>query len=286
MADLSELSRLLSLVTFRADLNHVEGLDAFRSLLARDADGEVLRFLTNESERLEGRVRGGVAYAIAEHYLKAGDLGALQRLFATDDTDVKQSVLNALWGEPPASNPRMGPGIVALALEAARHPAPGVRTEACSVIQNQCAWGVNVSAAVEPLLSLLGDSSSRVRMQAACAVGNLAKRKYDVSQHVQALRLNLGDSDFFVRTWSAWALWELSRSRHDIGAAVADLVGLLASGREDDDDARRHAAGTLLHHARKSVDNGNRVRRCADGANLDASRRQVRRFQEQLAGVK
>ena len=285
MADASELRRLLSLAMYRPDLNYVEGLDAFRTLLERDREGDVLRFLTRELENLKCRVRGGVAYVVAEHYLKAGDLNALQRLFATDDPDVKELVLNALWGEPPASNAQMGPGIVALAMEAARHSMPAVRAEACSVTQNQSAWGVNVSAAVEPLLSLLADPSGRVRMIAACAVGNLAKDKYDVSQHVEALRVNLGHADPSVRGWSAWALWQLSRSRHPIGAAVASLVNVLASRSEDDDEVRKNAAGALLHHARRSPDNANQVRRCADGVSLDGSRKQVGRFQEQLAAL-
>jgi hypothetical protein len=281
----SELANLLSLVSYRADVNHVEGLEPFRGLLEQDVGGEVLRILTRELDNLQGRVRAGVAYVIAEHYRKTGNLVALQRLFATDHADVKEWILNALRGEPPASAPGMGPGIVALALESARHPDPGVRAEACSVIQNQCAWGVDVSAAREPLLSLLRDANERVRIQAACAVGNLAKRKYAVADALPDLRLNLRHVDYSVRSYSAWALWELSRARHDIGAAVVDLVNALAKEREDYDDVRKHAAGALLHHARKSPEKARQVKRVTNQAKFDGSRRRVRRFQEELENI-
>lgn len=283
MADSSELRALFSLVTDRPGLNHVEGLEPFRSRLEQDEDGRVLRFLTRKLANLKGGVRGGVAFVIAEHYLKSGDLEAIERLFATDDADVKKSVLNALWGKPPASNPGMGPGIIALSLRAVRHQVAAVRAEACSVIQNQCDWGVDVRKTADPLLSLLKDSSGLVRMQAACAVGNLARRKYEMSRHIKPLGANLKHADFYVRTWSAWALWEMSRFRHDIGTAVANLARLLASEDEDDDDARKHAAGALLHHAKKSADNARQVRQCTDAAKPDRSRTQIRRFEEQLA---
>jgi hypothetical protein len=67
--------------------------------------------------------------------------------------------------------------IVQLAVDAANHTSPTVRTQACFVIQNQCGWKVDVSGAVAPLHTLLSDESDLVRSQAACAVGNLAKGK-------------------------------------------------------------------------------------------------------------
>jgi HEAT repeat protein len=284
MPSASELNRLLSLVSFRPHLNAVDGLVEFRRLLKSEPDAAVLRFLRRAVNNAEGEVRGGLAFVIAEHYFRVGDLGALRRLFAKDDAGVKKSVMNALWDEPPASTPRMGPGILALAMEALRHPAAEVRSEGCSVVQNQCGW-VDVSDAVEPLLSLLADPSGLVRMQAACAVGNLAKKKYDVSRHVIALTRNLKHGDYFVREYSAWALWELSRSRHDIGPAVAGLARLLASRDGNNDNPRKNATGALLHHAKKSAENARQVRQCADEANLDGSLKVVRRIMEQLAGA-
>lgn len=283
MPDSAELARLLSLVTYDSRLKYVDGLQPFRSMLRAEPDDSVLRFLTRALVGLEGEVKGGVAFVIAEHYLATGSLLALERLFATDEADVKASVLGGLWGEPPASSPEMGPGVVALALEATAHSAPNVRAAACSAIQNQCAWGVDVSPTCGALLSLLGDPDGNVRMQAACAVGNLAKRKYDVSLHVSALQRNLSDQVSYVRAYSAWALWQLSRSRHDIGRAVPELVRLLASRDTEDDNSRKSAAGALLHHGGKSAENRQRVRQAVESADLDRSRKGVRRFEDQLA---
>jgi hypothetical protein len=281
MIDSSELDRLLSLVEFRAVGNYVEGLDAFRNLLDKDSDRTVLRFLTRALRSLEGQRRGGIAFILAEHFRQIGDLANLQKLFATDDPCVKESVLNALWGEP-GSNPQMGPGIIQMAIDATNHSAPEVRTEGCSVFQNQCAWGVDVSHALAPLQSLLKDQNDRVRHQAAYAVGNLAKRKYDMAEHIPLLRRNVKHKDMYVREASAWALWQLSRSKHDIGSAVPELVWLLTD-TEEYNEQRKKAAGALIHHAKKSADNGKQVKQSIQGVRLDSKRKEIKRFLDQLA---
>lgn len=283
MPTTTELRRLLSLVQFDARLNCIEGLTAFRRLLEQDSDGSVLRFLNQELPGLQGKRRGGVAYALAEHYQHTGHLQSLQQLYADDDEEVKVNVLNALWGQP-GSNPEMGPGIVQLALSGATHASPAVRTEACSVLQNQCGWKVDVTEAVTPLLHLLSDDSDRVRSRAACAVGNLAKRKYDMSEHVAPLGQNTRREEISVRNYSAWALWQISRSQRDIGIAVPQLMQLLA----DDDDwnnPRKNAAGALLHHAKKSSQNREQVLRSLQMVQLNPLNKEIRRFQEGLASM-
>ena len=280
MIPLSELEGLLALVAFDARLNFVQGLDAFRRLLAADDDGRVLQFLSGQLPGLEGERRGGIAFVLAEHYRLAGDLENLRALFAIDDAIVKESVLNASWGDP-SDDPRMGRGIVALAIGAAGHAAAGVRTEVCSVIQNQCAWGVDVGDAVALLPGLLGDESSRVRQQAAYAASRLAKGKYDVSACISPLRENLKHVMAFVRTASAAAFWQLSRSKHDIGIAVPDLVLLLADAG-DWSEPRKQAAGALLHHARKSAHHAAAVKSLVAATRLDEHRQEIGRF---LAGL-
>lgn len=281
MVATAELRRLLSRVEFNARLNSTEGLTPFRNLLERDSDGSVRRFLVRELPKLQGERQASIAFALAEHYRSTGDLKSLQSLYAKADAAVKASVLNALWGSPGA-DPEMGPGIVELALDAATHAAPEVRTEACSVIQNQSAWKVDVSRAVSPLRDLLGDSSERVRMQAACAVGNLAKRKHDLSPHVDPLRRNLRHADLYVRNYSAWALWQMSRARHEIGAALEDLAQILT-----DDDAwnspRKNAVGALLHHAKKSAKHFEQVKRRLKKLRLDPRQKESARLLEFLA---
>jgi hypothetical protein len=284
MATAAELRQLLSLVQFDARLNSIEGLTAFRNLLEQDSDGSVVRFLNRELPKLEGQRRGGIAWALAERYRQTGNLQSLQELYATDDSEVKTSVLNALWGQP-GSTPEMGPGIVRLATDATSHASPEVRAEACSVIQNQCGWKQDVSNAVTPLLRLLSDDCDRVRSQAACAVGNLAKRKYDVSLVVVPLGHNVRHKDVSVRSYSAWALWQISRAKHEIGDAVPELVQLLADD-EDWNDPRKNAVGALLHHAQKTRGNLEQVRRCLKRVRLDPENKQIHRFLEQLAGMK
>ena len=284
MVTASELRQLLSLVQFDARLNCMDGLTAFRNLLEQDSDGSVVRFLNRELPKLEGQRRGGIAWALAEHYRQIGNLQSLQKLYANDDSEMKASVLNALWGQP-GSTPEIGPGIVRLAIDATSHASSEVRAEACSVIQNQCGWKLDVSKAVTPLLRLLSDDSDRVRSQAACAVGNLAKRKYDVSLHIVPLGHNVRHKDVSVRNYCAWALWQISRGKHDIGDAVPELVQLLT---DDDDwnDPRKNAVGALLHHAQKASGNLGQVRRCLKMVRLDPKYKQIQRFQEQLTAMK
>jgi HEAT repeat protein len=181
----------------------------------------------------------------------------------------------------------MGPGIIQLAIEATSHPAPAVRTVASYVFQNQCAWGVDVSEAVEPLRKLLADPVARVRHQAAYAVGNLAKHKYDMSRLITPLRSNLEHEDMYVRESNAWALWQLSRSKHDIGSAVPDLVRLLKKEANSDySEVRKQAAGAILHHAKKSAANAIQVKQAVEGANLDSRRKEIHKFVNQLAALR
>ncbi|MHC4405611.1 MAG: hypothetical protein ACYTG0_38690 [Planctomycetota bacterium] len=180
MVDTAELERLLSLVEYRAEVASVEGLDEFRDRLKDDSNGRVLGFLKRALPKLEGERRGGIAFVIAEHYRETGDVKSVRRLFATDDACQRTGVLDALWAGP-GSTPEMGRAIVQMAIDAADDPSPAVRTEASRVLQCQCDWGVDVSAGIAPLRSLLKDRSHRVRHQAAYAVGNLARRKYDMS---------------------------------------------------------------------------------------------------------
>jgi hypothetical protein len=279
----AELRRLLSLVEFNERLHVHEGITPFRSLLERDADGHVAQFLRDEFAGLVGKRRAAIAFVLAEHYRLTGDLARLAKLYADDDPEAKRMTLNALWGSP-GSNPEMGPGIVQLALDGACHPDSAVRTEACYVIQNQCAWKTDVDVAVEPLRRLLDDASDRVRMQAACAVGNLAKRKYDLSGHIAPLGRNLCCRDASVRNYSAWALWQLSKHKRDIGAAAFDLAQALMA--DDEWSApRKNAAGALLHHAKKSPANIAQVRQHLASVRLNSQYAEVRRLTEQLASL-
>ena len=281
MIAIEELQRLLSLVRFCEKNDDLEGIEVFRDLLDDDSDGVVLEFLTGALPMLEGQRRGGIAFAIAEHFRKSGDVQGLCRLFTTGDACIRRDVLNALWGEPGA-NPEMGPTIVQIAIDAASDAAPEVRTEVSSVLQNQCAWGVDVSAGIATLRALLKDRDSRVRRQAGFAVGNFAKRRYEMSACIAPLRRNVGHKDMFVRESSAWALWELSRHKHDIGAAVPDLVKMLTE-TEDYNKPRMNAAGALLHHAKKSTDNASAVKTSVRAVALAGNQKKIKRFLDELA---
>ena len=121
MPDRSEVDKLLSQVVFLARNNSFEGLNALRHAVERDPDGGASAYVRERLWDFEGKVRGGIAFVLAGNYRVRGDLAAIREIYAAGDTDVRQSVLNALWGEPNAS-PEMGPGIVALAIEGARSP--------------------------------------------------------------------------------------------------------------------------------------------------------------------
>jgi HEAT repeat protein len=284
MATLTELKRLLALVVWDSRLSVTEGLTPFRNLLEHDADGHVLRFLSRELPNLQGQKRGAIAFAIAENYRRNGEMKKLQELFATDDENVKSSVLDALQGEP-GSNPQMGPAIVQMAIQAMSLASPAVRTVASSVIQNQCAWGVDVKDAIGPLQELLKDENQRVRHQASYAVGNLAKRKYNMSACIPHLRRNVKHSVLYVREASAWALWHLSRSRHDISSAVPELIWLLTDENEYN-GPRKQAAGALIHHAKKSPENAAAVRDRVRAAALDEEHKEIRKFASDLGTLK
>ena len=214
---------------------------------------------------------------------EAGDLPAIQALYATGDAEIQQSVLNALWGEP-GSNPEMGPGIVALAVQGSAHPSAGVRTEACFVIQNQSAWRVDVTLALEPLLKLLQDPHPNVRRMAAFATGNVSRRKYDLSPHLPALIRLLRDEDRYVREAAPWALAQLSRAKYDLAPALPNLFWLLML--EDDFDApRKNAVGALLHHARKSPENAALVKQLCQEAVLNPELKFIQRFLDQLQSL-
>lgn len=279
----TELNRLLSQVVWNARLSYVEGIDVFRNLLGSENEGKVLSFLIRALAMLEGKERGGIAYVIAEHYRMKGDLKKLQKLFVTEDADVKESVLDALQGEP-GLNPLMGPGIVQMAVSAMQHDSPGVRTVACSVIQSQCAWGVEVGSAIPCLQDRLNDKIARVRHQASYAIGNLAKRRYNMSSAISDLRRNIKHDHMEVRVASAWALWQLSRSKHDITAALPELIWLMTDAQENNEH-RKQAAGALLNHAKKSTENAIDVKDIARNADLPLEYKEVQRFVNELEAI-
>ncbi len=280
MSTEAQIARMLEQVKYDARMKVIEGLTPFRDALRKDADGSVLRFLNRRMPELQGGIRGGIAFAIAEHYLLTGDVENLRTLFCREDVDEKARVLDALWGDP-RSNPQMGPAVVQLAVEGMSEASPKVRSSACRVVQNQCAWGSDVMAAVPRLRSLLEDASDDVRCFAAYAVGNLAKRRYDMESHIADLVANVKGRNIHLRAASAWALWQLSRFKHDIGPAIAELARLL-SDRDECNEPRKRAAGALLHHAKKSASNAAQVKQQVKKVGLDADCKEVKRFLEQL----
>lgn len=278
MAD-ADLPELLSQVSYRKELSYFEGLEPLRRRLSQDEDGEALRFLEARFPALEAPRNAGIAFALAERYRDLGDLAAIRRLYAVDDAAVQRSTLNALW-DPGCHG--LGPGIVALAVDAATHPDAGVRTEACWVLMNQAGYKSDVSTGVEPLLHLLSDPAASVRRQSAYAIGHFAKSgKHDLTAHLPGLCRNLTDPDRNVRTAAAGALWQLSRKRYDIAAAAPGLVALLAL--KDDVGAQcKNAVGALLHHVGKSPEHARAVAAAVCNADLDRENKTVRRLLEAL----
>lgn len=220
------------------------------------------------------------AFHRATELREAGDLAGLKELFAAGDASVKAGVLNGLTLHP-GDNPDMGPGIIALAVEGATHPSAEVRKWACIVFQDQDGWGVDVTSAVGPLLNLLGDEDPEVRRTAAYTLGNVCKRRFDWSPHFEAVKRMLRDKYLYAPEAAAWALAHMSRARHDIGAAVPDLVRVLIR-KDEYNEPQKEAAKALLHHARKSPEGCDQVRRAIAGKALDKQRKEIQRFLEQL----
>ena len=283
MVDREALVELVSEIVYQPNGNWFEGINPVRTALGADEDGSGAAVLLQQLDTLQGKVRGVVAFALSDRFRQLGNLAAIRALYAIDDAYVKESVLNGLWGEPYAS-PELGPGIVALAIAGAAHPAAEVRTEACYVIQNQSAWRVDVTDALVPLQRLLADPEWRVRHMAAYATGNVGKAKVDMTPHVAVLTDNLRDANTQVRSAAAWALWQLSRKKHDIGRAAQALVDCLES-TEEYNELRKRAGGALLHHARKSPDAKRQVAAMVAVAALNPALKEIATFLLRLSQV-
>lgn len=243
-------------------------------------DPSIAPLIVAEMPRLADGLQPVVAFALARHYLEVGSTDALARLIDHPRGDVVAAVLNGLTGEPPDS--QIADAVVSLANRYTQHPDPQVRHMAAAALQNQAAWKVDVSSAVPLVVDLLTDEDAEVRIKAAYTVAGFAKARHDMSIALPALAASLADHNLYVTEAAAAALWQMSRARHDLAAVVTPLVAVLES-RIDYADARKQAAGALLHHSRKSRDNASTVREAVAGADLDKSRRENSKFLTQLA---
>jgi len=220
------------------------------------------------------------AFQLAKNLRKKGDLAGLRKLFHNGDAAEKTAVLDGLAGNA-NDNLEMGPAIIQLATEGAAHSSHDVRYQACQVFQQLGAYGVDVTAAVEPLLTLLHDPVAKVRRMAAYATGNVCKQRLEWSPHLTALISLLRDKDLYVPEAAARALADFSRAKFDIGPAVSTLVKVLKPDQDYDEPAKE-AAKALLHFARKSTQNRERVRAAVAKARLDPEHKVVQRFLDKL----
>ena len=283
MVDQDAVRKLVSCVVYNRVYDGLDGLDPLRRLLWKDADGTVAAYLEREMGNMDGKVRDGIAFLLGARYLEIGRLDAILALYAHEDPGVTASVLGSVTGEPSA-NPELGPGIVALAVKGTSHPAPRVRTSACSVLMNQCAWGVDVSDAIVPMLDLIADPDAAVRQSAAYALGHFARvKRYELTPHIALMARRLHDENMHVCTAAGWTLWKLSGKR-DIASAVPDLIIAMESPL-DYDGPRKNAAGALLSFARRSPENRAQVSRLAASAHLDTAKKEISRFLQQLSAA-
>ncbi|HND56504.1 MAG TPA: hypothetical protein PLV92_29000, partial [Pirellulaceae bacterium] len=174
-----ELERLLAGITYRRDVSAFENYGELRDLLECDTHGQVLEYLWAAMERMSEETRGAVVFIVAERLFQLGDERRLRELAASGDSTVVYYTLNGLWGKP-RDPTRIGPLIVDLVVGGAQSPDDRVRAEVCRLLQNHCAWKVDVRGAVGQLPKLLADPVDSVRRAASFAVGHLAKRKYDL----------------------------------------------------------------------------------------------------------
>ena len=281
MADLDAVRELVSRVVYNKGYDGLDGIDPLRRLLSKDADNTIAACLEQEMRRVDEKVRGGIAFILGARYFEIGRLDAIRALYASEDPIVTAAVLGSLTGDPGVT-PGLGPAIVSLAVEGTVHPSPGVRASACVVLMNQCAWGVDMSGAVVPMLGLIGDADAGVRQSAAYALAHFARvKRYDLSPHIVLLAHCLHDDCIHVRTAAGRALWRLS-GRRDISPAIHDLIKALESPAEYA-EPRKNAAGALLSFARKSEENRALVDSLAAAARLDSTKKEISRFQQQLS---
>jgi hypothetical protein len=95
----AKLRQLLSLVKHDPRVNYAEGLDAFRARLETKSAPETLRFLAKAVQETKGEIRGGLLFVLAEHFLRIGDLDAIERQFDASDDEGRASILNGLPGQ-------------------------------------------------------------------------------------------------------------------------------------------------------------------------------------------
>ena len=74
----------------------------------------------------------------------------------------------------------------------------------------------------------------------------------------------------------------MARAKHDMGAAVSDLVLMLAVN-DDYDQPRKEAASALLNYAKQSKEA--RVRWAIRDAPLDVQRKEITRFLKRLGDL-
>lgn len=271
-----ELERLLAGITYRRDFSAFENYGELRDLLECDERGQVLDYLWAAMKRMPEETRGAVVFIVAERLFQSGDERRLRELAASGDSTVVYYTLNGLWGKPPDSA-KVGPLIVDLAISGAQSPDARVRAEVCRLLQNHCAWKVDVRGAAGQLPKLLADSVDSVRRAASFAVGHLAKRKYDLLALLPLLRRNAIDESIQVREGAAWALAQMTRAKFDIGSAVPELVAVLQTP-DAYSELYRAATGALLHHAKKSSDARKQVRAALAKVRLDMALKTIKKF--------
>ena len=274
------LERLLAGITYRRELSAFENHSELSELLEDDADGTTLEYLYGAIGRMPSETRGAVVAMVAGRLFELGDERRIRELLATDDASVQYFALFAFTGRPTASA-TLGPLVVSLAIAATRSVDARVRAATCVVIQNQCAWKVDVKNALEPLQRLLSDRVDSVRRAAAFALGHLAKHRYQVGPLLPDLRRTLVDSSVQVREGAAWAVAQFSRAKGDISSAVPELLQALQTP-EAYYELLRAAAGALTHHAKKSTADRHQVRAELAKVTLDMTLKPVRKLVDEI----
>ncbi len=282
-ADKQSIHELVSKVVYNRGYDGLDGLDPLRRLLWKDEDGTVAGWLELELGVAPEKVRGGIAYLLGARYLELGRLDLIQTLVTSADAEVQASALGSLTGDT-RSHSDLGNGIVALAIAGTATGSPAVRAAACSVLMNQCAWGVDVTDAVNPLFALLEDADAAVRQSAAYAVGHFAKgKRYELTAHIAMLGRLLRDENGGPGTAAAWALWKLAGKR-DIVCAIPALVSVLEQSAANS-AIQKYAIGALLACAKKSVESRDQIQALVASVGIDMHRKDMVRFLQQLGEI-
>jgi hypothetical protein len=280
MSTIGELETLLAHAPYDSDVQFVGYSGEITKALESDSD-TAIRLLMREILGASGKKRSVLTYILVQHLVSVGDLANIGILWAEDDPQVREAVLNGMaYAHCP--NVEVETAIVNIAVAGSESPVPSIRKMTCHLLKERSTKEVDMTAAINSLYRLLSDESQAVRHMACYAIGHFAKiSRYDLNRFIELLRDNAEHTHVHVRDAAGWALWQFSRHKYSIAIAVPQLLAIL-NDPDSYNEPRKKAVGALLHHAKKSAENAQSVLALVKQHPFDVRHKETLKFVEQL----